>query len=476
MALAVVALGAYFALRKPAVTDKSIAVLPFANLGADKNDEYLGDGMTIELLNVFAKLPKLKVAARTSSFFFKGKNLPIAEVGKQLSVAYVLEGSVRKTGNKLRITAELINAADGYHVWSESYDKDMTDFLAIQSEVSQQVVKALQVTLGVEESRAFVKRATENPEAHRFYLLGRHYFMQASQVGWKKAFDAFNEAIRLDPDYALPYCGIADTYGWVGTGTLEGRIVFAKQEEMARKALAIAPNLPDAVYSLGVAKANMFQWVEGERELRRALTLDPNLTAALDQLAWLQGCVGRAEEGIALMKRAVKLEELSVFYQTDLAFAYFAARRYDECIAEAKRAIDLDAGFAFAHQVLGWGYYGKQNFSSAVKALRDARDRDNITWYEGRLGYALARAGDAAGAREILRQLEASRDRRYVGPGATLPILIGLGEYERAFEQLPAAVEQQDGICWCMKFDPLWDPLRGDPRFKAVLKQVGLDQ
>jgi hypothetical protein len=185
--------------------------------------------MTEELLNVFAKLPKLKVAARTSSFFFRGKNLPIAGVGKQLGVAYVLEGSVRRTGSKLLITTRLINAADGYHLWSETYDREMNDLLAIQAEVSQQVVRALQVTLGVEETRFLAKRATVNPEAHRLYLLGRFYLDKSTETSGAEAFRCFTEALKLDPSYALAHCGIAGVYGGAGANVIPGLEAWAKQ-------------------------------------------------------------------------------------------------------------------------------------------------------------------------------------------------------------------------------------------------------
>lgn len=475
-AVAVLATCAFFALRKPAVADKSIAVLPFANLGADKGDEYLGDGMTEELLNVFAKLPKLKVAARTSSFFFKGKNLSIADVGKQLGVAFVLEGSVRRTGNKLRITTQLINAADGYHLWSETYDRDMSDLLAIQTEVSQQVVKALQVTLGVEESRAIAKRATENSEAHRFYLPGRYHFGKNSQAGWDEAIRSFNEALRLDPKHALAYCGIADTYGWMGGNTMPGKEGWAKEEEMARKAIALDANLAEGHFSLGLALASSFRFAEGEAAMRRALALNPNMALAHDQLGWLLQILVRSDESATHSRKALELEPASVFFYADSALNLFFMRRFDEGLTQARRGLALDPNDAGTHMMAGLNLAGLKRFPEAIAEMRRAVVLDDLPWFRGRLGWVLAVSGDRPGAREMLRALDEMAAGRYVGPGAYAPIYLGLGEYDKVFEWMDRAAEAQDGICWYLLSDPSFDPVREHPRFKVLLKKVGLEK
>ena len=476
VAVALVAVGAFFLFRQPAATDKSIAVLPFANLGADKNDEYLGDGMTEELLNVFAKLPKLKVAARTSSFYFKGKNLPISEVGKQLGVSYVLEGSVRRTGGKLRITTQLINAADGYHLWSETYDRDMNDLLAIQTEVSQQVVTALLGRLGVEESRVIAKRATENPEAHRLYLLGRYHFGKNTRAGWDEAIRSFNEALRLDPNYALAYCGISDTYGWIGGNTMPGREAWAKEEETSRKAIAIEPDLAEGHFSLGLALASMFRFDEGEAAMRRALSLNPNLALAHDQLGWLLQILGRSAESVRHSQRALELEPASVIFYTDFALNLFFMRRFDEGLAQARRGLALSPNDAGAHTMAGLNLAGLRRFPEAIAEMRRAVALDGLPWVQGRLGWMLALSGDRSGAEETLKALDEISATRYVGPGAYAPIFMGLGETEKVFDWLDRAAEAQDGVCWYLLSDSTFDPVRDDPRFKAVLKKVGLDK
>src|SRR5437763_5697941 len=272
----------------PAADQKSMALLPFVNMSADKSDEYLSDGMTEELINALARVPGLRVPGRSSSFAFKGKNEDdiFRKVGEQLHVNAVLEGSVRKAGDKLRITAQLINVADGFHLWSETYDRDIKDILAVQSDVAQRVVQALQVELGVEEARALTKKPTENPEAHRLYLLGRYHFAKFTRAGWDNAIHYYEQALQVDPTFALAYCGLADTYGWAGGQTLPGREAWAKETELAEKALALDPNLAEADLAMGTALFSVLRPYASEKELDRAVELNPNLALAYDQYGW----------------------------------------------------------------------------------------------------------------------------------------------------------------------------------------------
>src|SRR5258705_5718223 len=264
---------------------KSIAVLPFANLSADKNDEYLSDGMTEELLNVLTKVKSLRVPGRSSSFAFKGKNEDdiFRKVGEQLHVNAVLEGSVRKAGDKLRITAQLVNVADGFHLWSETYDGDMKDILAVQSDVAKRVVQALQVQLGVDETRAFAKKATEDPEAHRLYLLGRYHFGKFTRAGWTNAIHSYEEALQVDPNFALAYCGLADTYAYMGGVVMPSKEAVAKEKEFAQRALQLEPQLAEAHLSMGTALYSVLGPHASKKELDRARELNPHLAPASDQ-------------------------------------------------------------------------------------------------------------------------------------------------------------------------------------------------
>ena len=461
-----------------AVPEKSIAVLPFVNMSANKDDEYLSDGMTEELLNVLSKVKGLRVPGRTSSFAFKGKNEEsiFREVGEQLHVSTVLEGSVRKAGDKLRVTAQLINVADGYHLWSEDYDGDMKDIFAFQSSVAQRVVEALQVQLGVKEARALTRKPTENPEAHRLYLLGRYNFAKFTQEGWTKAIDYFEQALRLDPSYALAYCGLADTYGLLGGHAMPGREAWAREKELAEKALALDPDLAEAHFSLGLALASAFHWSEGEKEIKRAIQMNPNMAIAYDGYAWVLNCLGRSDEAIAESKRAVELEPLSPMMTGNLAWNFFNARRYDEAIVQSRKAIELDSNYAVGHCSLGWSYFWKGDRAGAMAEFQKARALDPQPWFDASLGYVHAVSGDRAKAEQILRGLDNLAKQRYVSPTWQVYVHLGLGEKDKALDWLEICYAAQDFACFYLKSDQLYDGLRREPRFQALVKKVGLDQ
>src|SRR5439155_1388634 len=267
---------------------KSIAVLPFVNMSADKNDEYLSDGMTEELINVLSKVPGLRVPGRTSCFAFKGKNEEdiFHKVGDQLHVGTVLEGSVRKAGEKLRVTAQLINVSDGYHLWSKDYDGDVKDILNFQSNVAEQVVQALQVQLGTEAARALSKKPTENPEAHRLYLLGRYEFGKYSEAGWTSSIRYYERALKLDPNYALAYCGLADTYAYMGGVVMPSKQAVFKEKEFAQKALELDPASTLGRHFLGCCLLWKGDTAGAIAEFQRSKS---NITGA-----WYQGLLGYA--------------------------------------------------------------------------------------------------------------------------------------------------------------------------------------
>jgi TolB-like protein/class 3 adenylate cyclase/Tfp pilus assembly protein PilF len=458
----------------PATDQKSIAVLPFVNLSADKNDEYLSDGMTEELLNVLTKVKGLRVPGRSASFAFKGKNEDdiFRKVGEQLHVNAVLEGSVRKAGDKLRITAQLVNVADGFHLWSETYDGDMKDILAMQSDVAQRVVRALEVQLGVEEARALTKKPTENAEAYRLYLLGRYHFAKFTRIGWTNAIHYFEQALQVDPNYALAYCGLADVYGWAGGQIVAGKEAWAKEKELALKALALDPNLADAHLSLGVALFSALDFHGSEQELKRAIQLNPNLAPAYDQYGWTFMAAGRFDEAIALGKKALELDPLNPLLNTDFGFFYNWARRYDEGIVQLRRTLELDANNPLARQTLGWCLHWKGKTVDALAEFQKAATLDDLPWYVGSLGYACAVSGDRAKAEHILRELEDLSKHRYVSPANRASVYLGLGENEKALDWLEKAYEDRDPIFWWINGDQLYDSVRHAPRFEALVQKV----
>jgi adenylate cyclase len=459
----------------PAANQKSVAVLPFVNLSADKNDEYLSDGMTEELLNALTKVKQLRVPGRSSSFAFKGKNEEniFRKVGQELQVNTVLEGSVRKAGDRLRVTAQLINVADGYHLWSEDYDGNMKDILAFQSDVSKRVVEALQLRLGIEEERALTKKPTENPEALRLYLRGRYNFAKFTQDGWTNAIGDFEQALQLDPGFALAYCGLADVYGWGGGQTMSGKEAWARQMQLAQKALALEPNLAEAHLSVGTALQTSLNFKGSEKELDRAVALNPNLALAYDQYGWTFASQGRFDEAIANEKKALQLDPLSSLLNTDLAWFFYLARRYDEAIAQIHNTLELDPNNAFAHCVAGWCLTAKGKITKAAAEFQRGITLDDLPWYRGSLGYTSAVLGDRVKANQILGELENLSKQRYVSPSNVATVYLGLGQKENAFVWLEKAFDDRDPVLWWIKSDQLYDGMRHEPRFQALMRKIG---
>src|SRR5213596_3174479 len=419
---------------------KSVAVLPFVNMSADKHDEYLSDGMTEELINALARVPGLRVPGRTSCFAFKGKTEAdiFRKVGDQLHVNTVLEGSVRKAGEKLRVTAQLINVSDGYHLWSKDYDGDFKDIFAFQSNVAKRVVEALQVKLGFEAARALAKKPTENPEAHRLYLLGRYEFGKYSEAGWTSSIRYYEQALKLDPNYALAYCGLADTYAYMGGVVMPSKEAVVKEKEFAQKALELDPELPEAHLSLACALGGAFDWRNAQIEFDRAIELNPNLAWAYEIYAWFLGGLGR----------------------------------YDEAIVQIKKTLELDPASTLGRHLLGCCLLWKGDTAGAIAEFQRSKIVVTGAWYQGLLGYAYAISGDRPKAEQMLRELEEMAKRQYVNSSAFAAIYLGLGEKGKALDWLDKAYENQESACWLLKVDPIYDSVRNEPRFQALVQKV----
>lgn len=453
---------------------KAIAVLPFVNMSADKNDEYLSDGMTEELINALARVPGLRVPGRTSCFAFKGKaeeNI-FRKVGDQLHVNAVLEGSVRKVGGRLRVTAQLINVSDGYHLWSKNYDGDVKDIFTFQSNVAQRVVEALQVKLGVEATRALAKKPTDNPEAHRLYLLGRYEFGKYSEAGWTNSIRHYEQALKLDPNYALAYCGLADTYAYMGGVVMPSKEAVVKEKEFAQKALELDPELPEAHLSLACAFGGAFDWRNAQIEFDRAIELNPNLAWAYEIYAWFLGGLGQLDEAIAKDKKAIDLDPLNSFFQAALAYFLYHARRYDDAIVQIKKTLELDPTSTLARHLLGCCLLWKGDTAGAIAEFQRSKIVVTGAWYQGLLGYAYAISGDRPKAEQMLRELEELAKHQYVNSSAFAAIYLGLGEKEKALDWLEKCYENQESACWLLKVDPIYDSVRDEPRFQALLTKI----
>ncbi len=459
----------------PPSARKSIAVLPFVNMSSDKENEYFSDGITEDLISALSKVSGLHVAARTSSFAFKGKNESIESIGAQLHVDAVLEGSVSKVGNQVRITAQLINTADGYHLWSESYDRELQDIFAIRSQVAQTVAQALQVTLAASERQTLAQKPTKDMEAYQLYLKGRH--AAATFADYGNAIRYLPQAIARDPSYALAYNGLAYYY-WSVTDGLMGSEALPRAREAAEKALQLDPSLAEAHVWLGLVRWLYDRdYAAARREFQTAITMQPDLASAHEYNGWYLVASGHIDEGLAESRRAVELDPLSPEINTVLGFNLYFARRYDEAIKQLRTAVTIDPDYWWAHEWLGRAYARVGRFAEAVVELHKAQrlEGSGNTEIEGALGRAYADAGDRTEATKVLARLRERARDEFVSAAFIATIHIGLGEMDEALAALAQAEKEHSYYVGFWEVDSELDPLRSDPRFTALLKKVGLE-
>ncbi|MEJ2722384.1 MAG: protein kinase, partial [bacterium] len=351
-----------------------IAVLPFADVSQKKDQDYLCDGIAEELINHLAKVEGLHVVARTSAFSFKDKNEDIREIGRRLGVETLLEGSVRKAGDRLRITAQLINATDGYHLWSERYDREMEDVFTIQDDITMAIVDKLKITLLGKEKDALVKRHTEDVEAYNLYLKGRFFWNKRTETGYLKGLEYFRQATEQDPSYASAYAGVADSYDLLGWyGYLSPQEAFPRARQAAEKARDLDDSLAEAHASLGWISTNYdWDWKSAEKEYNRALELNANYATAHQWYAEFLTYMGRHDDSVLEMRRALELDPLSLIINNDLGQVYYFARRYDEAIFQLRKTLEMDPGFVVAHFFLALAYAQKSMYDEALRAAQRA--------------------------------------------------------------------------------------------------------
>jgi len=479
----VVAAAGLFVLSRPHGTPalagppgQSIAVLPFVNVSGAPQEEYLSDGISEELINALSKLPQLKVVARPSSFAFKGKNEDVRQIGQALQVATVLGGSVRRAANRLRVTAQLTDARNGYNLWSETYDREMGDVFAVEDGISHAIMRALQMHLVSEDSLTLLRRPTHDVEAYDLYLKGRYFYDKAGFGPVQQALAYFQQALAHDSNYALAYAGIADAYQRLTASTyLRPREGMAKARAAALKALALDPTLADAHASMG-DQLCVYEWdaSAAEREFRRAIELNPSLANAHYFYANCLVAHGRLAEALAEARRAHELDPLNPEVATARAWALYVARRYDEAIAVMQKSLDLEPGLAHGHMLLALPLAGKGSYAEALAEARKmaalAGDAPN---FAGILGYIAGRAGERAEAQHILTALE----RRPPGNTAFAIALVhlGLGHTDQALRWLQAAYEERAEWLVMVTPAPCFDPLRSDPRFSALMRKIGIE-
>jgi TolB-like protein/Flp pilus assembly protein TadD len=452
----------------------SIAVLPFVSLGPDQDIEYLCDGLVEELLIALGKLPGLRVASRAATRSLQATT-DIRALCRELNVTAVLEGTVRKSGDRVRISAQLVNAEDGCHIWSEGYNRDLSDVLGVQEGIAQNVVDKLQVTLAEINAPRLTRRHTDNPRAFLLYMKGRFYWARRYHVGLMTALDYFQKAIEEDAGYALAYAGVADVYTLIGFYSLmRPRDAFAKAADATRRALEIDPECAEAHASLALLTlGNDWDFPAAERELRRALELDPTQVLSRIYLSWVLILRGDSATGILEARRAQDMEPLSPLVNAGVGFALYMSRRYQEAIDECEKSLEVDPNFLLAIHFMAMCCAQLGRLDDAIRlSERTVAMSDRAPFYLGLLGHFCARAGLRDRVAALLEELTELSTRKYVPPHCMVYIYAGLNDLDRAFEW--QARVPDDGAAPFNFFSPVIDNVQSDPRQAADLQRMGL--
>jgi len=459
------------------VIGRSIAVLPFVNASPDRENEYLSDGITDELINALAKVDGLRVASRTSVFALKGKPQDVRAIGALLGAAWVLDGTLRRSGDRLRITAQLSSTEDGQLLWSERFDRTLADVFAIQEEIARTIVDTLRVAPLAAFAAPSPKRHTENITAYGLYLRGRYAWNTRTQEGITEAIRYFEQAIAEDPRYAPAYTGLADSYAlqldYRSVPVAEG---FALAKQYARKALELDETVAETHASLAwTLFIYDWDWEGAGREFRRALELDPRYATAHQWYAFWLTARGRLDEALVEAHTALELDPASVSIRRSVGWIYYYARRYDQARYHMARAVAMNPTAAETYRVLGLLLAQQDQWAEAERVLREGMTLPGAATYTAAaLGYVLARAGKRAEAEALLAELEAQRRSDYVSPVAFATLYLGLDDHERALDWTERALEERRGWLAYLRVNPLLDPLRGEPRFEAMIEKLGL--
>ncbi len=456
---------------------RTIAVLPFADLSPEKDQGYFCEGMSDELVSTLAHMEGLRVVFRAPDFQ-SGGTPDVLGSGRRLGAGTVLTGSVRKAGERIRVTAQLRDVADGCHLWAEIYDREMKDVFAIQNEVSRAIANALRVALVERHEAQFLRRHTKSPEAYNLYLKGR-YYQDRWRSGWglEKTIEYLKQAIAEDPEYARAYAALAESYSLaVFYGILPPRDVMPAARAAATRALELDEGLAAAHTALGVVQSIYdWDWAGAEEQFNRALELEPSNANTLYWHAHYLELMGRLEEAIAEKRRTCELDPLSVLIRLNSAIALYLNGNYLESIEQSRRTIELDPQFAGGYWGLGLAYERQSNYQEAIQALEKAAELSGSSpWVTGALGRCYALAGRRDEAARLLDELKELSSRRYVSSVSMALIHIGLGENDRAFEGLEEAYMQRDVRLIYLNVNPAYETIRSDPRFQDLVERVGL--
>ena len=451
----------------------SLAVLPLENLSRDPGEEYFADGMTDELITDLAQIAELRVISRTSVMRFKGARKPLPEIARELNVDAVVEGTVERYGNHVRVRAQLIRAADDRHLWAESFEREPQDILALQSEVASAIARQVQVKL-LPGPRGGVRPV--NPAAYEAYLKGRFAWNKRSEAGLQEGIEHFQQAIAIDPNYAAAYSGLADSYTTLGyLSYIAPKEAFPQARAAAMKALELDGTLAEPHASLAYVHFYYdWDWPKAEAEFKQAIALNPNYATAHDWYSYYLTAMGRPDEALVEIRRAQELDPLSLVISTDMGFHLFYKRRYDETIQQLRKTLQMNPKFPLAHLWLGRAYQQKGMYEEAIAEYRqtDAALPDWVVTLAG-IGNVEGVAGKKREARDMLAKLNTLSQKKYVTPYGVALVYAGLGEKDQALNWLEKALEDRAHWLAWIRLDPRWDPIRDEPRFKKIVSRVG---
>jgi TolB-like protein/DNA-binding winged helix-turn-helix (wHTH) protein/Flp pilus assembly protein TadD len=455
---------------------RKIAVLPLENLSHDEQQEYFADGMTDAIIDQLARVRGLTVISRTSTMQYKRAHKPLPQIARELGVDTVVEGTVLRSGNRIRVSAQLIDAATDKHLLSRTFEKDLEDVLQLQQDVASAVAQQITSSLTAKDAGRLSHPAPVDPAAYQAFTLGRFYWFKRTPDAFKKGIEYFQEAIAREPNYALPYVGLADSYFGLEYLEIVPPLQFKAQERSAiLKAIALDDSLAEAHTSLAHAQ-EMEDWdfATAEKEYRRAVDLNPSYALAHHWLGNDLAIRGRSSEALEESRKAMALDPLSALYRASYAHRIAYSRRFDEAADACHKALELDANHPIANMYLGQieEYCGR--FPDAIIRFRKAYEATATPLHLANLGHAYARNGNPSEALKVLAQLRTLSKTRYVSPYAFALVYIGLGETEKALESLQRAVTERSQAVTNLKVDPVFDGLRGDPRFDSLLRQIGL--
>jgi len=457
----------------PIVTGKSIAVLPFDNLSRDPDNAYFCEGVQDEILTRLAKVADLKVISRTSTQHFKSAPDNLPQIARQLGVAHIVEGSVQKSNDQVRVNVQLINAMTDAHLWAETYDRKLTDIFTVESEIAKTIADTLQARLTGSEKNSIAKTPTVDPEAYELYLRGKFFAEKRTGADLRKSIEYYDQAIAKDPNYPLAYVGLADSHLLLTAyGTLSPKEAASPGRAALKKALELDDSLAQAHATSGLLATVELDLKRGISELERAIQLNPNYATAHHWIALPLTAVGQSDRGILEGKRAIELDPLSLIINADLCWVYFNGRRYDEAEAQARKTLEMDPRFYVAHYYLGEALQFKGKLADAITEFQKAFESNNDPFSLAMLGQAYARQGKAGEAKKVLARLREQAKSQYISPYAFAVVLTALGDKARAIDELERGYDDTGFYISLIKVDPLFDDLRGDPRFEALVQKV----